>query len=79
MLQNFEQNKPENISIKYFTEKVPQNILMIICKKQIFCGVQFNKKRNFSVKKEIYGFTKMSGNIGDAIKYGKFSFPENYP
>ena len=53
MLQDFEQSKPENISIKYFTEKVPQDILMIICKKQMFCGAQFNKKRNFSVKRNL--------------------------
>ncbi len=54
--------------------------LMIICKKQMFCGVQFNKKRNFSVKKKSMELTKMSGNIGDAIKFGKLAiFPENYP
>ena len=48
--------------------------------KAIFCGVLFNKKRNFSVKRNLHGITKMSGNIGDAIKFGKLAiFPENYP
>ena len=29
---------------------------------------------------EIYGKTKISGNVGDTIKYGKMSiFPKNYP
>jgi hypothetical protein len=30
--------------------------------------------------KEIYGKTKMTGNLGDAIAYGKLAvFPKNYP
>lgn len=80
MLQNFEQNKPENISIKYFTEKVPQNIFDDYMQKAniLWCPIQ--QETEFFSQKEIYGVTKMSGNIGDAIKYGKFAiFPENYP
>ena len=80
MLQNFEQNKPENISIKYFTEKVPQNVFDDYMQKAdiLWCPIQ--QETEFFSQKEIYGFTKMSGNIGDAIKYGKLTiFPENYP
>lgn len=80
MLQNFEQNKPENISIKYFTEKVPQNIFDEYMQKAdiLWCPIQ--QETEFFSQKEIYGVTKMSGNIGDAIKYGKLAvFPENYP
>lgn len=80
MLQNFEQNKPENISIKYFTEKVPQNVFDDYMQKAdiLWCPIQ--QETEFFSQKEIYGFTKMSGNIGDAIKYGKLAiFPENYP
>lgn len=80
ILQNFEQNKPENISIKYFTEKVPQDVFDHYMQKAdiLWCPIQ--QETEFFSQKEIYGFTKMSGNIGDAIKYGKSAiFPENYP
>ena len=80
MLQNFEQNKPENISIKYFTEKVPQNIFDDYMQKAniLWCPIQ--QETEFFSQKEIYGVTKMSGNIGAAIKFGKLAiFPENYP
>ena len=44
----------------------------------LWCPIQ--QETEFFSQKEIYGFTKMSGNIGDAIKYGKSAiFPENYP
>ena len=80
MLQNFEENKPKNISIKYFTEKVPQNVFDDYMQKAdiLWCPIQ--QETEFFSQKEIYGITKMSGNIGDAIKYGKLAiFPENYP
>ena len=80
ILQNFEQNKPENISIKYFTEKVPQNVFDDYMQKAniLWCPIQ--QETEFFSQKEIYGITKMSGNIGDAIKFGKLAiFPENYP
>ena len=80
ILQNFEQNKPENISIKYFTEKVPQNVFDDYMQKAdiLWCPIQ--QETEFFSQKEIYGITKMSGNIGDAIKFGKSAiFPENYP
>lgn len=38
---------------KYFNRKVPQKyLLMSIAKADIFCGVRFNKKLNFSAKKK---------------------------
>ena len=80
MLQNFEKNKPKNISIKYFREKVPQNVFDDYMQKAdiLWCPIQ--QETEFFSQKEIYGVTKMSGNIGDAIKYGKLAiFPENYP
>ena len=80
ILQNFEQNKPENISIKYFTEKVPQDVFDDYMQKAniLWCPIQ--QETEFFSQKEIYGITKMSGNIGDAIKFGKLAiFPENYP
>ena len=80
MLQDFEQSKPENISIKYFTEKVPQDVFDNFMQKAdiLWCPIQ--QETEFFSQKEIYGFTKMSGNIGDAIKFRKLAvFPENYP
>ncbi len=80
ILQNFEQSKPENISIKYFTEKVPQDVFDDYMQKAdvLWCPIQ--QETEFFSQKEIYGFTKMSGNIGDAVKFGKLAvFPENYP
>ena len=79
-LQNFERNKPENISIKYFKNKVSQSEFDELMKKAniLWCPIQ--QKTEFFSQKEIYGITKMSGNIGDAIKYSKTAiFPENYP
>ena len=79
-LKEFEKNKLENISIQYFTEKVPQQIFDEWMQKAdiLWCPIQ-NETEFFS-QKEYYGKTKMSGNIGDAIKYGKLAiFPENYP
>lgn len=79
ILQDFEQSKPENISIKYFTEKVPQDVFDDYMQKAdvLWCPIQ--QETAFFSQKEIYGFTKMSGNIGDAIKYGKLAvFPKAY-
>jgi hypothetical protein len=79
MLQNFEQTKPENISIKYFTEKVPQDIFDDYMQKAdvLWCPIQ--QETEFFSQKELYGFTKMSGNIGDAVKFGKLAvFPKAY-
>ncbi len=79
MLKNFEKEKPEHISIQYFTEKVPSKIFDEEMKSAdvFWCPVQ--QETSFFSIKEIYGETKMSGNIGDAIKYGKPSiFPKNF-
>lgn len=80
LLQDFERNKPENISIKYFKNKVSQSEFDDYMKRAdiLWCPIQ--QETEFLSQKEIYGVTKMSGNIGDAIKYSKMAvFPENYP
>lgn len=83
MLQDFDSSallRMPNISIKYFTEKVPQDIFDNFMQKTdvLWCPIQ--QETEFFSQKEIYGFTKMSGNIGDAVKFGKLAvFPENYP
>ncbi|MPL55485.1 hypothetical protein SDC9_00961 [bioreactor metagenome] len=79
-VKDVEEQLFENISIKYFTEKVPQDVFDDYMQKAdiLWCPIQ--QETEFFSQKEIYGFTKMSGNIGDAIKFGKLAiFPENYP
>lgn len=78
-LKDFDNEKAENVSIQYFTEKVSQPLFDEWMNKAdvLWCPIQ--SETEFFSHKEIYGKTKMSGNIGDAIKYGKMAFfPENY-
>ncbi len=78
-LKSFEALAIKDISILYFTEKVPQNTFDKWMQKAdvLWCPIQ-NETEFFS-QKEVYGKSKMSGNIGDAIKYGKTAFfPEDY-
>ena len=83
MLQDFDSStslRMTNISIKYFTEKVSQDVFDDYMQKAdvLWCPIQ--QETEFFSQKEIYGITKMSGNIGDAVKFGKLAvFPENYP
>lgn len=77
-LQDFEQKNTLH-KINYFTEKIPQNDFDKIMKTAnlLWCPIQYETE--FLGIKEIYGTTKVSGNIGDAIKYGKPAiFPEHY-
>ena len=78
-LLNLEFTKPEHIEIRYFTGKVNQKAFDEWMEKAdiIWCPVQ--SETEFFSNPEIYGKTKMTGNIGDAIKYSKFAvFPEDY-
>lgn len=70
---------PENIKIKYFSERVSSDVFDEWMKKAdvLWCPIQ--EETEFFSNKEIYGKTKMTGNLGDAIKYGKLAvFPGNY-
>lgn len=67
------------VAITYFTERVSQENFENWMRKAdvLWCPIQQNTE--FFSQKEIYGKTKMTGNIGDAIKFGKLAiFPENY-
>ena len=69
----------EYINITYFTERVSQTAFENWMKKAdvLWCPIQ--QKTKFFSQEEIYGKTKMTGNVGDAIKFGKIAvFPENY-
>ncbi|WP_326982566.1 hypothetical protein VUJ46_20725 [Chryseobacterium sp. MYb264] len=69
----------EYISIQYFSERVsPEGFEGWMQKADVlWCPIQ--EETTFFSQKEIYGKTKMTGNLGDAIKYGKSAvFPANY-
>jgi hypothetical protein len=74
------QNLPENLAMKYFRERVSVDDFNSWMQKAnvLWCPIQ--QETVFFSQKEIYGKTKMTGNIGDAIKYGKLAvFPKDYP
>lgn len=78
-LKDLEKCINDNIRLIYFTEKIPQIEFDRWLKKAdvLWCPIQ-HKTEFFGIK-EIYGKTKMSGNIGDAIKFAKPAlFPETY-
>jgi len=78
-LKRLKKEVPDFIKIKYFEEKIPQEKFDEIMKTAdiLYCPIQ-PETEFFSVK-EIYGETKISGNIGDVIKYEKPAiFPEAY-
>ncbi|WP_160138478.1 hypothetical protein [Chryseobacterium sp. c4a] len=79
-LEHLFSNLPENISITYFPERVSVGDFEKWMQKAdvLWCPIQ-QETEFFSIK-ETYGKTKMTGNLGDSIAYGKLAvFPENYP
>ncbi|WP_306622246.1 hypothetical protein [Chryseobacterium ginsenosidimutans] len=78
-LENLVLNLPQNVTIKFFSERVSQNDFENWMQKAdlLWCPIQ--QQTEFFSQKEIYGKTKMTGNLGDAIKFGKLAvFPKNY-
>lgn len=79
-LEVLSQELPQNIKIQYFSKRVSAKEFHEWMQKAdvLWCPVQ--KETTFFSQKERYGHTKMTGNLGDAIKYGKLAvFPSNYP
>lgn len=70
-LENLEKNLPQNITILYFRERVSAEVFNEWMRKSdvLWCPVQ--PETEFFGGKEMYGKTKMTGNVGDALKYGK--------
>ncbi|WP_449386712.1 hypothetical protein [Chryseobacterium lineare] len=67
------------INITYFSERVSQADFdkWMLKADVLWCPIQ--QETVFFSQKEIYGKTKMTGNLGDAIKFGKPAvFPKNY-
>lgn len=78
-LQEAESEMPSFINMTYFEEKVSQPIFddWMLRADVLWCPI--HKETEFMGQKEIYGETKMTGNFGDAIKYGKLAiFPKDY-
>ncbi|MGN7757868.1 hypothetical protein ACTJIV_10330 [Chryseobacterium sp. 22532] len=79
-LEKLSQKLPENISIQYFSDRVSHEDFEKWMQNAdvLWCPIQ--QKTEFFSREEIYGLTKMTGNLGDAIKYGKMAvFPKDYP
>lgn len=79
-LKKLSQKLPENVLIQYFSDRVSNQDFENGMRKAdvLWCPVQ--KKTEFFSLEEIYGATKMTGNLGDAIRYGKMAvFSKDYP
>lgn len=69
----------QDVDVIFFTERISQQEFEIWVRKAdlIWCPIQ--QETEFFSQVENYGQTKMTGNIGDAIKFGKVAvFPKNY-
>ena len=69
----------ENYDLKCFSERISQDEFEAYMKNadMLWCPIQ--QETTFFSQNEIYGVTKMTGNMGDAIKFGKIAvFPKNY-
>lgn len=78
ILKELKRKVKRNILV-FFNEKVPKSEFDFWMKKAdvLWCPVQL--ETSFFSNREQYGMTKMSGNIGDAINFGKFViFPEGF-
>lgn len=79
-LEELSENLPGNVTIQYFKERVSVDDYDQCMEKAdvLWCPIQQQTK--FFSQNETYGKTKMTGNVGDAIKYGKLAvFPKDYP
>ncbi|SDI09510.1 hypothetical protein [Chryseobacterium jejuense] len=79
-IEQLSSNLLKNISVTYFSDRVSVNDFEKWMQKAdvLWCPIQ-QETEFFSIK-EIYGKTKMTGNLGDSIAFGKLAvFPKNYP
>lgn len=70
---------PANILIETFSEKISQTIFDNYMQKADVLWCPIKGETRFFSGREYYGITKMTGNVGDAITYGKLAiFPKDY-
>ncbi|MEC5395523.1 hypothetical protein [Bergeyella sp. RCAD1439] len=75
----FERTKPLGVSLVYFTEKVPQDRFNEWMKRAHVLWCPLRIETSFFGCREVYGTTKMTGNLGDAIGFAKpVVFPKGY-
>ncbi|WP_312992966.1 hypothetical protein [Chryseobacterium flavum] len=70
---------PENIRIVYFSERVSSGDFEKWMQDADVLWCPIREETEFFSMKEVYGMTKMTGNTGDAVTYGKWAvFPAGY-
>ncbi|MDL1913245.1 MAG: hypothetical protein FDW93_01785 [Bergeyella sp.] len=70
---------PQNVTLKYFKDFVSAEEFSFYMKQADLLWCPLQESYTFMGSKEIYGKTKMSGNIADAVIYGKTAiFPGKY-
>lgn len=79
LLNNLKKTVAKQVEITYFSEKVSVAVFNDVMEKADLLWCPVHDETSFFSVPEFYGKTKMSGNIGDAIKFGKPAvFPESY-
>lgn len=79
-LEKLARQLPGKVSIRYFSDRVSHLDFEKEMWKADVLWCPIRQKTEFFSREEIYGVTKMTGNLGDAIKYGKTAiFPKDYP
>ncbi|MBB6369126.1 hypothetical protein [Chryseobacterium shigense] len=79
-LKKLSQKLPENVSIQYFSDRVSHSDFEEGMRKADVLWCPIRQKTEFFSMEETYGVTKMTGNMGDAVRYRKIAvFPKDYP
>ncbi len=79
-LESLSVKLPANIIIRYFPDRVSHENFEKWMQRADLLWCPIRQKTEFFSLEETYGSTKMTGNLGDAVRYGKIAvFPENYP
>jgi hypothetical protein len=80
LLNELQNTLSPTVAIKYFDHKVSKEKFQTEMKEASVLWCPLQKEIKFFGQTEIYGLTKISGNIGDAINYGKIAIlPTTYP
>ena len=78
-LDKLSEGLSDNLKLEYYKERVAFDIFEEKMKEASILWCPIQKETTFFNIQEIYGRTKMSGNLGDAIKYAKPAiFPKTY-
>ncbi|MBS1549540.1 MAG: hypothetical protein JSS94_06730 [Bacteroidetes bacterium] len=79
LLKSLKKSINSKVSVRYFDAKVSSEIFDQEMKDATVLWCPIQQENQFFSQQEIYGKTKISGNISDAIRYGKLAiFPSSY-